>query len=52
MSVGCQLSRLPDKLEHGDEASQTHSGEKHDEDAADVGQTQFISFTRAVIVFQ
>ena len=46
------LPGLPNELEDGDEAGETHPGEQHDEDATDVGQTQLARLRFIVVVLK
>ncbi len=44
------LPRLPDELEDGNEAGQSHPRQQHHKDAAHVGQAQLARLVHAVVV--
>ena len=47
-----RLPGLPDELEDGDQAGQAHPSEQHDEDAANVSQTQLARLRFIVVVLK
>ncbi len=45
----CQFSGFPNEFEHGDQACQSHPGQKDDENPANIGQTELVRLAHPVI---